>query len=400
MRFLRRRLLAPICLAASFVISTPPEAAEPASPPILIGLNADMSASLALGGEAIRRGAVIAIDEINRAGGVLGRPLDLVVRDHRGNRDRGVNNIHALAAVKDLVAVMGGIHPSAVGAELEAINRHRLLYLEPWANGADAVDNDPASNFVFRVSALDDRMGEFLIAAALERGYRHLAFVFWKSAWGRSNGAALRAALKAHGREPAAIEWVNQETETIADRLETIRLAGADVVMLIAPPDGAEMMVHDMAARPPSERLPIIAHWGFTASGFHQQIQDDLGGVDLTFLQTFSFLDPPFPDRAEKVLDGYCTHFDLCDGPVSVVAPGATAHAYDLVHLLARAINGAGSTERHQVRQALETLKRHDGLVRRYEPPFTPGHHDAPGLESLRLAAYDKNGVIVPLDLP
>ena len=78
-----------------------------ASESVLIGLDADMSASSAIGGEAIRRGAAIAIDEVNRAGGVLGRPLELVVRDHRGNPDRGVDNINDFAVMDDLVAVLG-----------------------------------------------------------------------------------------------------------------------------------------------------------------------------------------------------------------------------------------------------------------------------------------------------
>ena len=400
MFFLQRQLLAALGLAAHFITPTPTEAAERTPTPIVIGLNADMSASLALGGEALRRGAVIAIDEINRAGGVLGRPLDLVVRDHRGNQDRGVDNIHALAEVKDLVAIMGGIHASSVDAELNAIKRHSLLYLEPWATDTHLVESSQATPFVVGVSARDEQAGEFLVKAALERGYQNLAFVFWDSTWGRSNGAALSAALATQGKEPATIAWIDQETESVFEELEAIRLASGDVVMLIAPPDGAALLVRDMAARPPKERFPIIAHWGFTGNDFHRHIQDDLAGVDLTFLQTFSFLDPPFPDRAEQVLDGYCAHFDVCDGPVSVVAPDATAHAYDLVHLLARAIEGAGTTEPDQVRQALETIKSYDGLVRRYDPPFAPDHTVTPVLESLRLAAYDKNGVIVPLALP
>ena len=49
-------------------------------------------------GEAMRRGALLAINEINKSGGVFGRPLELVVRDHRGNPARGVDNIESLAS--------------------------------------------------------------------------------------------------------------------------------------------------------------------------------------------------------------------------------------------------------------------------------------------------------------
>jgi len=54
-------------------------------PPIVLGLHADMSSGSALAGEAIRRGVLLAIAEINAQGGLLGgRKLELVVRDHHG----------------------------------------------------------------------------------------------------------------------------------------------------------------------------------------------------------------------------------------------------------------------------------------------------------------------------
>ena len=75
---------------------------------IVIGLDADMTSAAAQSGEAIRRGALLAIDEINDAGGLLGRPVELVIRDHRGNPERGVDNIADFAAMKNMLAVVGG----------------------------------------------------------------------------------------------------------------------------------------------------------------------------------------------------------------------------------------------------------------------------------------------------
>ncbi|MEM7041675.1 MAG: ABC transporter substrate-binding protein [Pseudomonadota bacterium] len=374
--------------------------ATKASEPILIGLDADMSSSSAIGGEAIRRGATIAIDEVNDAGGVLGRPLKLVVRDHRGNPDRGVDNVSEFAAMDDLVAVMGGVHTPVAMAELEEIHKHGLIYLGPWAAGTNVVENGHQPNFVFRVSVRDEYAGEFLVDAAFERGYRHLGLLLWQTAWGRSGEAALTEALSRRDSKPVAVEWFNTGARSVAEQIEAIRLAGADVVMLIAQPEGGVAAVHDMAALPPDERLPIIGHWGFVGSSFHDNVRDDLDDVDLTFLQTFSFFDPPFPRRAEDVLAAYCVHFEGCDGPASVSAPTGTAHAYDLVHLLTRAIDQAGTVERSRVRFAMERLRRYQGLVRLYEPPFTVDDHDALDHEDFRLAAYDKNGVIVPLSLP
>jgi branched-chain amino acid transport system substrate-binding protein len=74
------------------------------------------------------------------------------------------------------------------------------------------------------------------------------------------------------------------------------------------------------------------------------------------------------------------------------------AHAYDLTHLLARAIEHAGSIDRARVRDALEQVTDHAGLTGHYPRPFTPQRHEALGVEQLFMARYRRDGAIVPLD--
>ena len=62
-----------------------------------------------------------------------------------------------------------------------------------------------------------------------------------------------------------------------------------------------------------------------------------------------------------------------------------------------RAIGLAVSAERPAVRDALERLDSHRGLVRRYNLPFTPDRHEAFGPEQLPLARFRPDGVLVPV---
>ncbi len=68
-----------------------------------------------------------------------------------------------------------------------------------------------------------------------------------------------------------------------------------------------------------------------------------------------------------------------------------------LVHLLHRAIEQAGTIDRDQVRRALETLGPHRGLVRSYEPAFTPKRHDALDVDDFGLFRFSEGGAIVPM---
>ena len=73
------------------------------------------------------------------------------------------------------------------------------------------------------------------------------------------------------------------------------------------------------------------------------------------------------------------------------------AHAYDLMHLLARAIDKAGSTDRAKVRDALEKLGPYDGLVRRYSAPFAADRHDALSPAQIFFARYTPDDRLIPI---
>lgn len=365
--------------------------------PILVGLNACTTGKLGQSGQAIKRGILIAMHEINRAGGVLGRQLKLVEKDNRGMPARGVDNLVDLSRMEDLVAVVGGLNTPVALAQLKAIHKERVIYLGPWAAGTPIVDNGHKPNFVFRVSARDEYAGGFLVRKALERGLDKPGLLLWRTGWGRSNHKAMTAAMARYNMEPAGVEWFNTSQRSMADEIDRLVRAGANAIILVANAPEGLTAIRNMAALPDAKRVPIISHWGITGAEIVQKDPQAFKDVDLTFLQTYSFLEPHSPDIARRVATAYCKHFGACGPVTEIFSPVGTAHAYDLIHLLKRAIEAAGSTERGAVRNALERLDRYDGLVRTYNPPFTPTRHDALDESDFRLSRYDEQGAIIPV---
>lgn len=365
--------------------------------PIVLGLDADMSSGAARGGEAIRRGMVLAIDEINTAGGVLGRALTLDVRDHRGNPARGIDNIAVFAETEGLVAVFGGVHTPVALAEMDAIHESEILFLVPWAAGTPVVENGYEPNYVFRVSVRDQYAGGFLIAKALKRKFQKPGLLLERTEWGRSNEKAMQAALEQRGLSDAPVAWFNWGEEDLSGQIDSLAAAGVDVILLVSNAREGTVALESMAKRLSSDRLPIISHWGITGGEFFKSAKAHLTEVDLTFLQTYSFLDPPFPAKAKRVLQAYCDSFGACTSAADVIAPTGTAHAYDLVFLLKQGIEEAGTADRARVRDAMETLGPYAGLVRVYDPPFTPDNHDALDQGDFNLSRYDEAGAIIPL---
>ncbi|MEO5374180.1 MAG: DctP family TRAP transporter solute-binding subunit [Alphaproteobacteria bacterium] len=358
---------------------------------ILIGLDADLSAGAALAGLALKRGAMIAIDEINDRGGVLGRRLALVAKDHRSLPERGERNIRDLTARPNLVAVLGGVNSHVILNEIDAVHQARVPLLVPWAAAASIVDNGRSPNFVFRLSVSDRDSSPFLIDHAVTKG-RRLALLLTKTVWGRENHLALTRALERHGLAPVAVEWFNNGERDFTAHLSRIEAAGADVVVVVASAPESLRFITSMADRP--RPLPMVSHWGVTSGDMREEVRSALAKVDLTFIQTFSFQTPT--PKTEEVIRRYKSTFDV-PSVGDILVPAGTAQAYDLVHLLALAITAAGTTDREAVRDALERIETYAGLIKTYTPPFTPERHEALSANDYHLGRYDSDGIIVPV---
>lgn len=368
-----------------------------ANPPITIGIDADMSSVAAEGGEAIYRGASIAVDEINASGGVLGRQLQLEVKDHRGNPGRGVANIEYFAGQKNTVAVLGGVHTPVALKELPTIHQNKLIYLGPWAAGTTIVDNGFSPNYVFRLSVRDEYAGSILMGHAKEKGYANVSLLLERTGWGRSNERSMTLAAEKQGININSIHWFNWQEPSMERQINKIIDSGAEAILLVAnAPEGA-IIAKNMASISPDKRIPILSHWGIASGAFKKLAGIDvINTVDLFVLQTYSFLAPSNAEKNNALLNAYRENFDPKVNETNIPAAVGVAHAYDLVHLLSLAIKQAGTTDREQVRDALETIDEYQGLIKLYRLPFLPEKHDALDKSDYIISRYHE-GYLVPL---
>ena len=114
-----------------------------------------MSGQSAKSGEAIVRGLSVAIDEINAKGGVLGKKLELVVRDDESNPAKGVVAARELVQREKVAALFGGLDTPVSLAIVPFVNQAKAPFMGVWAAGTGITRNGAADNYVFRVSAVD-----------------------------------------------------------------------------------------------------------------------------------------------------------------------------------------------------------------------------------------------------
>ena len=148
---LASRFLLPLLL---LLAAAGPAAAE--KKPVYIGLDAELGYAGSTSAQAIRMGMLIAMEEVNQAGGVLGgRQLALIERDNKSLPARSLVNLKELAAQPDLVAVFGGRFSPTFLEALPLVHELKLPLLNPWAAADGIVDNGYAPNYVFRLSLRD-----------------------------------------------------------------------------------------------------------------------------------------------------------------------------------------------------------------------------------------------------
>ena len=165
-------------------------------------------------------------------------------------------------------------------------------------------------------------------------------------------------------------------------------------IVLIANEAEGAILARELAASR-GRAVPILAHWGITGGAFEQMVGDALYTIDLKVIQTYSFYGPSNPVKT-RVLEALKKTYGL-DSIPAIESPVGVAHAYDLTHAIARAIEQAGSADRNAVRDALEKLPPWQGLVRAYDPAFTPANHDALRPDNVFFARFVKDKGIVPV---
>lgn len=368
-----------------------------AAGPVFIGLDAEFGHKTSTSAQAIERGIRIAMEEINGDGGVLGgRKLELVTRDNRSITAMGVDNLRELAAMPDLVAVFGGKFSPIYVESLPVAHELGILLMDPWGSADAITDHSYKPNYAFRLSLKDEWAGPAFVKFAQQQ-YKamRLGVMLPNTAWGRSNQAAIEKAAAAAGVTLVGQRWYNWGDPSLIGSYAELHAAGAQAIVLVANETEGSLLVREMAKLPEAERLPVISHWGVTGGDFVGMTGDALHKVDFTVIQTYSFIGQENP-VAQRVVAAMKRLYGIKSAD-AIQSPVGVAHAYDLTHLLARAINKAGSTDRSRIRDAMEELGTYDGLVQRYVQPFAAGRHDALSARNVFFARYTAEDTLIPI---
>src|SRR5215475_2380157 len=378
----------PFALAATLLAAAP----APAQDVIKLGLVAAMSGQSAKSGEAIVRGLSIALDEINAKGGLLGKKVELIVRDDESNPAKGVVAARELVQREKVAAMFGGLDTPVSMAIVPFANQSKVPFMGVWAAGTPITRNGAPENYVFRVSAVDVLVDKALVDYAIKKyGAKKPGMILINNPWGESNEKGLKAALEEKGMPSAGIEKFQDADVDVVPQLTRLKESGADVLFMVANVAPSSQVVKSLDRM--GWDVPIVSHWGPAGGRFSELAGPS--GAKVHFIQTFSFAGKLSP-KAEAVLAELKKKYPEIKTLADVTPAVGIANAYDAMNLTAIAIAKAGSTDGPKIREAFEQIDSYDGLIKTYKKPFSATEHDALTPDDY-LFTHFKEGQILPL---
>ncbi|SFK49784.1 amino acid/amide ABC transporter substrate-binding protein, HAAT family [Methylorubrum salsuginis] len=199
-----------------------------AAEPLRIGLALPLSGADAGFGQGARLGAEQAVAEINRAGGVLGQKIQLVVQDDAGDPKQAVAAARKLAS-GGVRFVVGHLHSGAAAAASPVYEEAGIVAVTPGATWAPLTRR--GAGLLFRLAGSDAQQGAIggtLLAQRFRD--RPVAIVHDKTSFGRALADEAARALKAGGGRERLFEGVSRDDREVAGLVAKLRALGIEAV--------------------------------------------------------------------------------------------------------------------------------------------------------------------------
>jgi branched-chain amino acid transport system substrate-binding protein len=195
-------------------------------------------------GELPMNGVEAVFREVNEAGGIDGRKLELVREDDRCDPATAIAAVKKLIYQEKVFAIIGGGCSNATLATRPEIEKSGVPFIV-FASVADPITHPTAEN-IFSTALTASAESSAQLDFALKRGAEKIAVVAEHDAWGRARYDPLMAAFEERGIEPVVdLEMALDANDGTAQALQVMQ-SGADAVILVLYPKPAAILVRDL----------------------------------------------------------------------------------------------------------------------------------------------------------
>jgi ABC-type branched-subunit amino acid transport system substrate-binding protein len=354
----RRRFLSNFAFASTAIATgigswvIRPEWANAAADPIKVGVATDLTGAIGLAGNADANVAKMVVKEINDAGGLLGRPLELFIEDTASNESIAVGNVRRLIQRDKVDVVLGGITSSMRNAIKDAIvARGKTLYIYP-----QLYEGKECTPFLFCTGPTPSQQCDEFIPWLIKKGGKRFAFPCANYVWPHTLTAYARKMVESNGGEVIFEEYYPLDQIEFSATVNKVMSNKVDVVFNMVIPPGVGpffKQLYEAGYLKAGGQLACV----FYDEGLLQINQaNEIEGL-ASCLDYFKGLTAEDPVSA-KIQAAYDKQFP---GTIPFTAGAAATGTYRGLKLWETAVKEAGKVDRESVAAALDHAKIAEG---------------------------------------
>jgi branched-chain amino acid transport system substrate-binding protein len=318
---------------------------------IKIGMCAPVTGPAAESGGYAIKGAKLALDAVNKAGGILGKQAELIIEDDQTTNPGIVLAFSKLAAQSDIVAFLGSIRSTQVHAMAPDVLK---LGKPVMIGGTDPNLTHMGNQWLFRFRPNDSYSGRVIAEYGVNTlGKKKWAVLHSTDAFGTAGGKALSAALEKLGCPSVLDQGYANQSQDFTPVVLAIKQSGADILGSYFTFEN-DLGIFGRQLRQLGVNIPWV------------------GSPSIVNITALKLAGPALyntygvADYAEDSSEASKAFGKLYRDAVKVAPDNQSSWPYDAVTVLAAAINKAGSTEPAKIREAILSIKKFPGAEGEY----------------------------------
>ena len=340
---------------------------------IKLGMCVPVTGPAAEQGLWAQNGAKLALAAVNKAGGVLGKQVELVIEDDQTTNPGIVLAFSKLAAQPDIAAFLGSIRSTQVMAMAPDV----LKLGKPVMIGGTNPDLTHMGNpWLFRFRPNDNYSGRVIADYGVNTlGKKKWAIVHSTDAFGTAGGKALASALEKLGNPAVLDQGYANQSQDFTPVVLAVKQSGADVLGTYFTFEN-DLGIFARQLRQLGVNIPWV------------------GSPSITNITALKLAGPALygtfgvADYAEDSSDASKAFGKVYRDAVKVAPDNQSSWPYDAVNVLCAAINKAGSTDAGKIREAILATKKYPGAEGEYN-----FDQNGDGLHGYNIVKNDKGNI-------
>ncbi len=349
--------------------------------PFKIGMNLALNGPVAALDQYTNEGANVAVKEINAAGGINGRLLELIVEDNQTNPTTAVTAAKKLAENKDIIAIVGPSLGTYVLPTIPIYEDNQVLDI---AMGSSLTIVEPIKKWIFKIPASDYQIAEkHLTYLGDEKKLKNIAILYSDDTSGNAALKEIQARAPKHGLQVVATEKFATSDTDMRAQLLRLNQSKAEAIIVWGSAQPGSIIAKNMLEI--GMKQIILGSHGIAGTQFLQLAGKAAEGWRFYAVKAVAYknLDAsdPVKQRIDKLAPQLKAPFDAFH-----------ANGYDSIYLIAEALKKAGpEATRSTLRDQFEKIKDFPLLLSNY----VFADHDA-HQESTAIRFIVKNGEFWP----